>query len=220
MAVNETLPIEGQAAGCDDGVDVRVVEQLASPSVQHECGAERRAQIGLPEFEQSTPHGVKHRVVDGSLSEGCQRAKLRGQGEDDVKVLHVQHAQSLLLNPLLLGQTLTFRTVPVAARVEDGFLVVATGTLLEVTTESLGTTLTNVGQHAALQRADPLGCLEIVSMSSNDVRYVEVSGPPRGRHDALPGLLRKQVEGTWRLSHDLACDTRVTRGRAQACVTQ
>ncbi len=49
---------------------------------RRKCGPERRVRVGLPEFEQTTPHGVKHRAVDGSLSEGCQRTKLRGQGED------------------------------------------------------------------------------------------------------------------------------------------
>jgi hypothetical protein len=65
---------------------------------------------------------------------------------------HVQHALSLLFDPFLLDQRLTLRTVPIAARVVDGLRVVAACTLLEVTTESFGATLRNIGQHAALSR--------------------------------------------------------------------
>src|SRR5690606_30435201 len=183
MAMNKARAVQRQAASGYDCVDVRVVVQLARPGVKYERGAEGRVQVGLPEFEQSASDDTEHRVIDDSRSEDCQRTKFRGQREDDVKVLHVQHALSLLLNPLLLGKRLTFRTVPVAARVVDGLLVVAGRAVLEGTTESLGATLSDVGQHAALPRVDPLGCFELRPVSPNDVRDVEASGPCWARHE-------------------------------------
>src|SRR5690606_40564479 len=114
--------------------------------------------------------------------------------EADGNVLPVQHPLSLLLIRLPLGKRRTFRTVPVAARVVDGLLVVAGRAVLEVTTESLGATLSDVGQHAALPRVDPLGCFELRPVSPNDVRDVEASGPCCARHELLPGLAWEQIE--------------------------
>jgi hypothetical protein len=73
-----------------------------------------------------------------------------------MEVLGVEHALTLLLDPLLLGQRLTLRTMPIATRVEDGLLIRAGRAVLMMTTEGFGAALSNVGQHPALLPVEPL----------------------------------------------------------------
>lgn len=137
-----------------------------------------------------------------------------------MKARDVEGALSLLFNPLFLGERLTLWTMPIAARAVDGLFVVTGCALLEVPTESFGTTLGNIGQNSSLPTAQDRARLELFSVSPNDVRDVKASGPKRARHSFLQAALRQKVERTWSLSNNLLGHASVTGGASQRCVSQ
>ena len=108
-------------------------------------GAELGRKAALPKLEQRVAGGMEEGIVDDTRGEGCELAQLGREREDDVKVGHVEHSHGLRFDPLLLGEGLTLRTMPIAARVVRRVLVAAGCTHVEVPTENGGPAVGDVG---------------------------------------------------------------------------
>src|SRR5262245_6350822 len=106
--------------------------ELAGPRVKDERGADRRGQTRAREVGERARRHAKEHVENAPTSEGRKRPKLGGKREDDVEVRGIEHACPLRLDPFLLGQRLTLRAMPIAARVVRGMLVLAGRTLVDV----------------------------------------------------------------------------------------
>ena len=70
------------------------------------------------------------------------------------------------LEPVGLGERLTFWAVPIAARVIDGAAVAAIVTGFEMAAEGRGSTLAQVSDHLALDAAHPVGLRITLPMSA------------------------------------------------------
>ncbi len=224
--VTEALPIEREAAGGDDRVHVRVEGQLPGPGVQHERGAEPGAEPAVAELEQGLGGGVKERVEDhvrGAAREGSQLGR---QGEDDVEVPDVEQALAALLDPMLLGERLTLRAVPVAARMVRVVHVPARRAVLDMASERGGAALRDVRQHPLLRGGEQVQDLELCAVRAHDVGDVEPRSPDLRRargHGLRPPHLasrRQQLERARRVAHERRRDTRVARRRLQAPVAE
>jgi hypothetical protein len=77
-------------------------------------------------------------------------AKLGGQGEDDMKVVHRQEPLETTLDPACLRERLALRAMPIAARVVRGLLVTAGNAHVEVSAERGGPALLDRSQSRAL----------------------------------------------------------------------
>jgi hypothetical protein len=87
-----------------------------------------------------------------------------------VKVLHVEHARALVVDPFLLGKCLTLGTVAVPARVVRWTLVAALEAPIDVPAEHGGATVGDVREHALALRRQPVHRLELGAVSPHDVR--------------------------------------------------
>ena len=99
--------------------------ELSGPGVKDERRPDGRGEARPCEGCERARCDTKEHVEDAPTSEGCERPKLGGEREYDVEVRHVEHARSLRLDPFLLGQRLTLRAMPIAARVVEWVLVSA-----------------------------------------------------------------------------------------------
>ena len=113
------LAVGREPAARHDGVHMRVVRQRRAPGVQHQRGADARAQVlgvcsdgqqylGSQVEQQAVHHGL---VLVRDVGDG------RGQREDDVVVLHRQQIGLPGFQPTLGRMTLALRAVAVAAGV-------------------------------------------------------------------------------------------------------
>jgi len=73
----------------------------------------------------------------------------------------------LLFDPFFLGERLTLRAVPIAARVVRGTLVAAVLTDVQMAAEYGGATLPDIGEHTTLRAAQVRGALECGAMRAN-----------------------------------------------------
>ena len=106
---------------------VRVVRQRRTPGVQHQRGADARAQllrIGGDGLQHLSGH-VEQQAVDVGLVLIRQVSDGRGQREDHMVILHRQQIGLAGIEPALGRRALALGAVPIAARVV-GHLVSAT----------------------------------------------------------------------------------------------
>lgn len=91
-----------------------------------------------------------------------------------MKVPDVEHALLTLLDPAFLGQRLTLRTVPIAARVIRRMLVSARFASVHVPSEHGRAALRNIRQYSLLGAREFVCLLELGAMRPYDVRNVKV----------------------------------------------
>jgi hypothetical protein len=207
--------VEAEAPAGDNGVDMRMELELARPGMQHEGGADGGGQTRAREAGKGPRCRTKESAEYNAASEAREGPKLCRESEDDVKMRHIEHASSLHLDPLLLGQGLALGTVPIATRVVRGVLVAAREALIEVPTEHGSTAPLDVGQDAALARAKPDDRFELRPVGTNDVRKVEASvGCPSGSHPSA----WQEVEQAWCFANALLRHTRIPGGCLDALV--
>lgn len=101
-------------------MQVRVVQQVLAPGVQHREEADLGTQVlGIGgDGAQRLGGGAEEQAVDERLvliSDGGNGVRQR---EDDVEVLRVEKLGATILQPLRAGQRLAAGTMPVAAAVE------------------------------------------------------------------------------------------------------
>lgn len=116
-----------------------------------------------------------HAFVHGETS----FTDLRGQREHQVDVQHRQDPLGHGRNPVLLGQGLAFRAVPVPATAIGLFLPSARGAGVSIATHEGGAAGGDVREGAALQLGQRVPLLQIGPMLSSDFREIK-PGPPEG----------------------------------------
>ncbi len=137
-----------------------MVEQLLVPGV--EDGGETQLSpkavlwIGAKLLE-GLGDTAKEQVVDYLLVDPGQGIKLMGKGEDAVEVTHWQEFSLACRQPSGLGQGLALGTMPIAAGVVDGALVVAGITLLQMATQVGSATDLDGVHHFELRKGQGMG---------------------------------------------------------------
>ena len=173
----EAKPIERQAAWGDDRVHVGVEAKVAGPGMQDERGAEDRAEPALAELEQGLGGSMKERVEDHLRSAASERPQFRRKREDDVEVPDIEQPLAALLDPMLLGERLTLRAVPVAARMVRMVLVPARRAVLDMASERRCAALLDVRQHPLLLTRQRVQDFEPRAVRAHDVADVELRSP-------------------------------------------
>ena len=133
--------VEGEAAGRNDAVDMRMMFQLLVPGMEHAEEADVGAEmLGITsDFEQRFSAGVEQQTVDDLLilqGQGCQEVRER---EDQVHVVRRQEFPAALLEPTIPGVSLALGAVPVSARVVRDGAIPAARTLIPMPAEGGGT---------------------------------------------------------------------------------
>ncbi len=96
----------------------------------------------------------EQKAIDGLLVPVGDAGNLSGQREDDVEIFHRQQILCPCRHPVARSGTLTFRAVPVLARVISDVLVIAFGACGHMPAERLGSAGLNGGHHFELAEAD------------------------------------------------------------------
>jgi hypothetical protein len=112
---DETVAVQGQAASADQHMDVGMESQLTGPGVQDQGQAKGQPFPGLAQRQQSVGGGTQQGLVDHRRLEPGQDPQFRRQGEHHVEVADSQDPTAARSDPLLLGQGLALRAVPVPA---------------------------------------------------------------------------------------------------------
>jgi len=147
--------------------------------MKHQRCPKSRRKAACSKLGQDLLCTAKQRAIDCARRKRGERPQLRGKRENDVEVPDVEHSCPAFGNPFLLGQRLTFRTVPIATGIVRWVFVAARLTLINVTSESRGAALGDVRQDTLLLPSQPNDGLELSSVITNDVRDVEAPGPLR-----------------------------------------
>jgi hypothetical protein len=111
-------------------------------------------------------HGLEEQVVGDGRRGQEDRMKHLGNGEDEVEVRNREQLDLACLDPAGFIETLTLRTMPIAAGVVGNLLVSAVIALPDVPTESGRAAARDRTQHALLTQGQ---ALESTCMLANDV---------------------------------------------------
>ena len=156
LARDPALAIWRQPTARNDHVDVRMMGQRRSPSVQNAGHADLRAEaLGIGgDGRHRLGRCLEQQAIDGALVPICDTGDLGRQGEDQVEVFHGQQIFGSRRHPVARRRSLTFGTVPVLARVVGDVLVIAFGAGRHMPAERLGSAGLNGGHHFELAQAD------------------------------------------------------------------
>jgi hypothetical protein len=142
----------GQAATGNYAMQVRVMEKILTPGVQHrqeaDLGAEVLGVLGYP--PQGLARGAEQDIVNHSLVVKRKLRELIGNGKHHVKVVDRQKLGPLLVQPLGLGQRLTLGAVAITARVVRHTSMSAPVALISVAAKPRSATLLDCSHHAVL----------------------------------------------------------------------
>jgi hypothetical protein len=119
-------------------MQVRVMHQVAPPTVQDSEEADLRAEVfRIGGYStQGLSRGLKEDVIDHLLVLVGDRGNLVRNREDDVEVLAVEKFSLTAFDPLGAGQRLTFWAMPIAARSVANALMTALIALFDLPPES------------------------------------------------------------------------------------
>src|SRR3984893_11157539 len=179
------------AAG-DDAMQMGMMQQSLTPSVQHGEEADLRAQVfGIgSDGAQGFGRRTEENAVDGCLVLIGNAGNLFRQRQDHVKILRVEKLGATVVQPLRPGERLALRTVPVPTTVEGDALVAALIALLYVTAKRGGSAAFDRGHDATLcrgqRRAMPLAIAVAVAAET----AAHVRRRPGHRPRGLEGLGR------------------------------
>src|SRR6185437_5952368 len=110
-------------------------------------------------------------------SPSSDRPQFSRKREDDMEVPDVEQPFAALLDPMLLGERLTLRAVPVAARMVRMVLVPARRAVLDMASERRGAALLDVRQHPLLLTRQGVLGFEPRAVRAHDVADVEPRSP-------------------------------------------
>jgi hypothetical protein len=170
------------AATGHDAMHVWVEPKLLVPRMQDNRCSDGCVKATLAKGVQGRCSTRKEQPEHHLRREGCQRAQLRRQRKDDVKVRNIEQPMTLLLNPLLLRERLTLRAMSIAARVVGRMLVPAGLTDIEMTAERGRAALPDVCQYASLLGVEANLLLQSTSVLTDDIGKLEAWRPGTGRH--------------------------------------
>ncbi len=183
--------------------------QVLSPGVQHAEKADFCSEVLWisRDLDECFGAGSEQQAVQSLLVLQSQRRQLMGKREDEVEVRHRKQVFGPLREPLFAGVGLALWTMPVSARVIGDGLMAASGTPVEVPSESCRAAVADGFKHFQLWPAEmvPVSFDEAVARRADDVGHLE-GGPV---HFFLRSGERRIVSGL------LTC--RSSSGLATAC---
>ena len=171
------LMIEGQSARGHDAVHVRMVLHSLSPAMEHAKETDLGTQMfGITSgFDEGFGTEAQQHRVDQFLVLECELRQQARHGEDDVSVGHRKKFFPSPLDPAPAGVGLTFRAVPITARVIGGAGISATSTLVEMPAESGGPAAFDSSQDLDMLRGNPLAAAfdETFSRGADDIGHLQ-----------------------------------------------
>ena len=186
LAGDPPRAIGRQAAARNDHMDVGMMGQRRSPSVQHtghaDTGAKARG-VGGDRHDRCR-RCLEEQSVDRLLVPIGDLGDLGRQGEDDVEILHGQQVLRARFHPIPRRRSLTLWAVPVLAGVVGDVMVAAFDTARHMPAKRLGPAGFNRRHHLQLGQADVprIGLPPRRTIGTKDVSQVQRwPGHPRTR---------------------------------------
>src|ERR1035437_8136432 len=180
--VDPSGTVEAQAASGDDVMDVGMMLEVLSPTMEHAEEPYDRAEVSwvTGSFEQRRGTGAKEQIVKQPLVLEDERGELVGQGEDDMEVRHGQQLCRTRGQPPGPRVALAPGAVPVAARVIGDGLMATADALIEMPTQCRGAATDDGIEHLAMRPCKVRSVLlpEAVARCADDVGHLE-GGPIR-----------------------------------------
>jgi hypothetical protein len=175
---NPMRVIEGQSAGRDYTMGMRVMFEFLIPGVEHTEEADFGAKmLGITsDFEEGFGASLQQQMVQDFLVLQGEWGQLMGQGEDNMDVARREKLLTTRLEPSLAGVGLTLWAVPVpAAVVRDDRTVAAVGALIEMPAQGGGATAHDGSQHFEVLPGDPPAAAfdEAASRGANQIGHLE-----------------------------------------------
>ena len=109
--------IQGEPAGWDDTVNMRMMQQVLSPGVQHTQESDLCSKVLriACDFEKRLGAGVEKQSIQGRWVAKRERREFLGQRENDVEVADRQKLPLTRGQPFIARASLALRAMPVAA---------------------------------------------------------------------------------------------------------
>src|SRR5439155_16312972 len=112
-----TALIEGQSAGGDKTMEMKMVFESLIPGMQHRDDPHRSLKSTLAKLQQCRADGFKEQAKENLFVGEDQAVENVRQGKDHMEIAHRQELRGLLLKPLGFGQRLALGAVAVTAGV-------------------------------------------------------------------------------------------------------
>jgi hypothetical protein len=155
--VNPAEVIGRKTSGWDYAMNVRVKEQVLSPSVEHRKKTDLGAKmLGVEgNFQKSFGAGAEQQIVEELLVLQHEGRELVRQGKNYVEVADGKQFFLASREPAPPSRDLTLGAVSIATGVENDDTVATTGALMEMSTQDCGTAVGNGAEHLLMHPVDP-----------------------------------------------------------------
>ena len=130
--------IQGQSAGGDKTVNVKMVFEGLVPGMQHGDDSDSSLKTRAAKLKERFADGFKQNSEQNLFVGEDQAVENVRQGKDHMEIAHRQELRGLLLKPLGFGQRLALGAVAVTAGVIARVLKATSVALLEMTSQLLG----------------------------------------------------------------------------------
>ncbi len=174
------VTVLGDAATCDQTMDMRVVEKLLRPCVQDGEHADHATDMAwiAGKFDDGLGGGLHQHGVTVTLVGAQDLPEFLGHGHGDVEVAGRQHLGLARIEPAFGLVSVAFWTTPVFAGMVGEDLSGALVAVPEMSAESLGAALLDVGDGALMgwQHQCAMGRQVIAREAAEDVRDLDHDG--------------------------------------------
>ena len=154
-----------EAAARHDTMNVGMMGEGRAPGVEHHGDADLGAEmLGIGgDAQQRLRRGLEQGVVDHRLVGVGDVGDRRGQREDDMIIGHRQQLGPARFEPIVCGRRLTFRAMPIAARVVGDVEIRAVLAARDVAAERCRAAGLDRRHHAQLAEAQMAGLTRAMS---------------------------------------------------------
>src|SRR5215467_14161085 len=158
-------------------MDMRVKFEFLTPTVQHAEEADLRTEmLGIAcHFQKGFCTGAKQEIVENLLVLQHQGSQVPRKRENHVDVTCRKKFPATLFQPTFPSTGLTFRAMPISARVVGDGAMSAASAFIEMPAERSGTTPGNRQEHFDVLPGDPLTASfdESVSRSADQIGHLQ-----------------------------------------------
>lgn len=164
----------------DHTMDMRVQQQVLSPRVENADDPDLRAEVpGIgSHFESCRGTGPEQQIVEQLCIFQRQHVEFVRHGENDMEITGRQHLALTCSQPAFARLSLTFRAMPVAARVVGDGLMAASGTGIEVAAQRRRPAVQNRAERLELLEAETssVPVQKAVALCAEDIGHLH-GGP-------------------------------------------
>ena len=158
-------------------MDMRVKVESLTPTVQHAEEADLRAEmLGIAcDFQKGFCTGAKQEIVEDLLVLQHQGSQVTRKRENHMDVPRRKKFPATLFQPTFPSTCLTFRAMPISARVVGDGAMSAASAFIEMPAERGGTTAGNSQKHFDVLPGDPLTASleESASRSADQIGHLQ-----------------------------------------------